>query len=378
MASQAPPLHIALWAAAAPARGGLAADFQDVSWPSKTITSMRVIDSIKIESAGRRATIDLCLGDLAAVADSADVDLLVVSAFPNDYQPTPTSLIGALDRKGVSLATLAQHKALDLRAAFGAWLSPELAPVPGLPYRRVLCFEPAYRGQPPAVVGDIFRALAPTLPGPPPILSVAMPLVAAGDQGYRTEEILPPLLDAAVNWLRAGMPLVRLMVVVRNSQQATEAAALFGRFRAKLGVAEPPSASRSQYDIFVSYSHLNADAAQTVAGVLSANGRSVFLDRLELDVGCAWQQRLYEAIENSRFVTAIYSPGYVQSKMCQEEFNIALFRARKTERSLLVPIYWQATELPTYMELVQHLDCREADADSLRSAAGKLASVCAS
>jgi hypothetical protein len=46
------------------------------------------------------------------------VDLLVVSAAPNDYLPTNTSLIGALFEKGLSVAKLAQSKEKDLRDDF--------------------------------------------------------------------------------------------------------------------------------------------------------------------------------------------------------------------------------------------------------------------
>ena len=50
------------------------------------------------------------------------VDLLVLSAFPNDYIPTLHRL-GALFNKGLSVDDLARNKAVDLRQAFSCWLS---------------------------------------------------------------------------------------------------------------------------------------------------------------------------------------------------------------------------------------------------------------
>jgi hypothetical protein len=130
--------------------------------------SMRVLDAIALDSLGRKSRIELCQGDLTSMPKEDNIDLLVVSAFPDDYVPTPLSLIGALARKGISVRSLAQNKAVDLRPAFSCWLSNELTPkLPGIPYKRILCFEPGVRGRPPEVVGDIFRSLAPFLTGPP-------------------------------------------------------------------------------------------------------------------------------------------------------------------------------------------------------------------
>jgi hypothetical protein len=134
--------------------------------------------------AGKKR-IELYQGDLTYVSRNEGFDLLVVSAFPYDYTPTITSLIGALHRQGLSVAKLSIIKDVDLRASFSCWLSHEFKPDDyGLQFRRILCFEPLVRGRPPELVGDIFRALTPILAERPDIKKVALPVVAAGDQGY--------------------------------------------------------------------------------------------------------------------------------------------------------------------------------------------------
>jgi hypothetical protein len=50
----------------------------------------------------------------------------LVSAFRNDYTPTRRSIIGALHDRGLSVAALARHQAVDLRETTGFWLSHPL------------------------------------------------------------------------------------------------------------------------------------------------------------------------------------------------------------------------------------------------------------
>ena len=86
-----------------------------------------------------------------------------------------SSLIGALFQKGVSVYDLAQNKAVDLRQTCSCWLSSQVpATDPGIQFDRILCFEPLVRGDPPDVVGDIFRALTPFLGADPPIRMAAI------------------------------------------------------------------------------------------------------------------------------------------------------------------------------------------------------------
>ena len=54
-----------------------------------------------------------------------------------------------------------------------------------------------------------------------------MPVVATGDQGYSVTTMLPPLMDAAVHWLRVGFPIEKIKLVVRNDLSVEEALPIF-------------------------------------------------------------------------------------------------------------------------------------------------------
>ena len=100
---------------------------------------MLKIKSIMVSDGRTEREICLYHGDITDLGPDDPVDLLVVSAFPNNYSPTKLSLIGALFREGWSVDSLAKAKEIDLRttsvfgylvrsamsltgAAQGAWL----------------------------------------------------------------------------------------------------------------------------------------------------------------------------------------------------------------------------------------------------------------
>ncbi|PJF31243.1 MAG: hypothetical protein CUN51_05090 [Candidatus Thermofonsia Clade 1 bacterium] len=131
-----------------------------------------------------------------------------------------------------------------------------------------------------------------------------------------------------------------------------------------------------RYDLFISYASANRADVQPVVDYLQRQRPSlrIFFDRRELTLGDAWQQQIFEALDDCNKVVAFYSPAYLASKVCKEEFNIALFRHRETENTLL-PIYLYTANLPTYMKLIQFTDCREADPIKLRATADAILQV---
>jgi hypothetical protein len=141
-------------------------------------------------------------------------------------------------------------------------------------------------------------------------------------------------------------------------------------------VAHLPSAGSAggdSYGVFLSYSHNDQVAADFLATEIEAqkSGSRVFLDRLSIDPGASWQQHIWEALEVCRKIVALYSPTYLTSKVCQEEYGIARIRERN-EGGVLVPLYLTTAKLPAYIRLLNYIDCREADRGRLRAATAKI------
>jgi hypothetical protein len=329
---------------------------------------MTLLDEIHVTSCEQERTLALYLGDLAAIPRREAVDLLVISAFPDDYGPTSASLVGALHRAGLSVAALARHKAVDLRRFSSCWLSEEI-PESVAPFRRLLCFEPLVRGTAPEVVGDVFRSLIPFCAGTPPIRQIAMPILAAGDQRESPVGMLNALVEAAVHWFSIGLPLTRIKIVIRAGGEEHALAAAFRGHKAHFNAASAPAAKTPRFDAFLSYSHKDKAAADHLLSAMRQARPSLrlFVDRLDLQAGAAWQQHIFEALDDCRKVISLLSPAYLESKVCKEEFNVALFRHRESLNGVLVPIFLQSADLPTYMKLIQAIDVREGDVRILDS-----------
>lgn len=107
---------------------------------------MERLETITVRDGSKDRTIELAAGDLMDLAPPDRVDVLIISAFPDDYTPTPGSLIGALAARGISVGELARDKAVDLHPTSSCWMSHEILAKPGgLALKRILCFEPRER-----------------------------------------------------------------------------------------------------------------------------------------------------------------------------------------------------------------------------------------
>lgn len=363
---------------------------------------MKLLGRHAVHHGDEQKWLELYEGDLAAIPSADAVDILIVSAFPNDYTATPTSVIGALQRRGISVADLARDKEEDLRDSLHCWLSRDVrSRHPHAGFSRVLCFEAPLNRDPAEVVGDVFRAIMPFALTQVETRSLAMPLLASGDQGRDPDEMLAAIFKAASHWFARGMPVDVIKIVVRGvlaayTRRGFERLCLGGRSRvvpASSSTAFPAPAVRpgmrskaaapsgpASYDCFISYSR--EDEKEIDALVQQLKGARpalrVFQDKLEIQLGDSWQSELDDVLETCRKVIAIYSPTYLKSRMCMEEFNMARLRHRENESGVLLPVYLRSTNLPLYMRSLQYFDCREADPKRIAGCCERLATSMAS
>lgn len=150
--------------------------------------------------------------------------------------------------------------------------------------------------------------------------------------------------------------------------------AVFAELKTRYSRPLDAASSQHRYDIFLSYAHANAREVAWLEQQLRERKPDLrlFIDRRELNVGSAWQREIFESLDDCARVVAVYSPDYLASKVCLEEFNIALCRHRKSAQPVLAPIYLYSAKLPTYMRMIQFWDCREFDQAASLRAVGEL------
>jgi len=324
-----------------------------------------------LSQGDKKRRIELCCGDLSFLPAEHAVDILVVSAFKNDYIPTPSSLIGALKRNGVSVYALSFDKSHDMREEFSCWLSQ---PVGVNSFKRILCIESGWRGSPPEIADDVFRALAPTALTNVPTKTVAMPLIGAGDQGYGAAEMLEAVLQAALSWFRRGIPIEVLKIVAYSIEAAVQAKERF--LEIKHAVLDEYKAVPA-WDVFLSYSSADTIAADRIQRALadSYSGIRIFRDRQALAPGASWIMQVADAIDSAHCVMALYTPDYWQSMFCKDELAAAYVRQATTASKILHPVFYRDAHIPSFFQALHFTDCREADVTKLADACND---ICAS
>jgi hypothetical protein len=336
--------------------------------------SFMKLSELKVSDGSAVRTIAVYHGDLTAIPEEHAVDILVLSAFRNDYLTTSTSLIGALDAVGLSVGELAADKEHDLRSTCAFWLSkPISGALRGLHIGRIACFESGFRGPPTAVVGDLFRGLFPFVSGANDFV-VAMPLLAAGDQQYPPAVMFDAIIYAASHWMARGLSISELKIVIRDRPIADALAS-------RLKQVTPPAPvqaqkSRTAFDVFLSFSSADTDGARVVKDALQnrSDVGPIFDYRLAIDKGVSWQAKIDEAITSCRSIVTIISPNYIASPECQEELFQARLRHKREGGLVLFPIYWRKWEgdLALWLQLISAADCREADTARLAASVSSL------
>jgi hypothetical protein len=325
---------------------------------------MKLLRRLQFHVGKTQKSIELFSGDLSRIPMRHAVDALIVSAFAGDFKPTASSLVGALDRVGLSVAKLSGRKAVDLRQQYGSWLSK---PIKGFNFSRIICIESGWIGAPIEIASNLFRIVGPYTLAKGAIRSIAMPIIGSGDQGNEPTAILAAVLNSAVDWMDRGLPLEILKIVVKEGSPTADLIRTFDQFAARgrlnakslQTTAADPQTANARFDVFISYSHSDQGIARTAFRSLKKSNPDllVFIDEAGLRAGSQWLLSLARSLDASSRVMTLYSKEYWSSTYCQLEFQAAFVRQMKIKRPVLFPVFLSNTEIPTMFQLIQFNDC---------------------
>ena len=379
---------------------------------------MKLLSQINIERSPQTAVIQLLQGDLSAIPTEHVTDILVMSAFPGDYIALKGSLIYALNEKGLSVEALAQKKETDLRHQLHCWLSRplSLADQQKFNFKKILCFEPGEKiKEPEESVGDIFRCIN-TFAFDEENNVLAMPIIGTGYQQVPIEKMLPALLQACCFWLKNGLPLRCIKLVVHSNEKTKQAISLFNEYEKSLhyeqsekelslpgqelpalppsfpteikesldkkeeakSIARPAtSPAKKGYDYFLSYAHVHSKEIQLFVDELKNKNSnlSIFYDKDSIPPGGLWIQQISAAIQQADKVLIFLSPDYDNSPVCWDEFQCAKLMEYNWKKSIIQTVYLyghKETEMPLIMGIYSYIDCREGNTQKLQDCVQQL------
>jgi hypothetical protein len=73
---------------------------------------MQLLSQLEVPNTNGIAVIELLQGDLSSLPPEHAVDIMVVSAYPGNYEPIPHTLVGALYEGGLNIYEVAEIKRL--------------------------------------------------------------------------------------------------------------------------------------------------------------------------------------------------------------------------------------------------------------------------
>ncbi|GAB1601404.1 hypothetical protein Ahia01_000418700 [Argonauta hians] len=328
---------------------------------------LKSVDTLTVSTIHGPCLVELLLGDITSLKIQDKVDLLIVSAFSNNYSTASKTLIQALNRKlNVSVSKLAHDKELDLRRYYSCWLSKPLPT--NIAFSRLACFERHVGSTIYDQIGDMFRGFMPIFNSHD--TTVITPLLGTGNQGFGLIPVLNTMVTSACNWMKIGLPLKHLKIVLYASDiscvsQANERC--INQFKNLKKSWEKSSNLKNPNDVYISYSITDEKKAELLKSSLEKKKSNVkvFSKKIEVNEEI-WPEKIYSFMFGCKCIVIILTNSYLSSKFCQDEFNMALCYRRQAEDLILIPLYTETMEnLPPVISNIQYMDCRLKEDESL-------------
>lgn len=308
---------------------------------------MKLIDEI---TTSNERTLQILKGNLADIPVEHKVDALVVSAFPDNYEPTRGSVIAALHNVGISVEALASDKESDLRQQFSCWISKEFNK---RNIERIICFEPINRTNPYSLIAGTFEGIM-NFSLQFDMHTIAVPLILTGNQGFDEEKVAQELISTSMFWLNKESPLKTIKIVVNTDAKANLVRKELEEYQQGLSLYK----TKNSYDFFISYSRKNIDMARAIQERLQGKF-NLFFDKDDIDVGMNWLNKINSSLENSQRFIVCLSPDYITSKVCKYEYTFCNLKLIMDGDDCVLPVYLYSATLPFHMQILNYHDARE-------------------
>ena len=285
---------------------------QASSW--KRLTKEKIVKEHKIRTKWGEKTIKVFCGNLTAIPES--FDLLVCSAFKNDYTPTFSSIIGKLYWEfGISVKELSHTPALNLKD-LGVWIS---APLDTGLFKRIGCVEildcfwqDVSENELRSLYDTLFFAVKKSRERGFPVTSMAMRVLGTGDQQIEFENSLVPLLTECISALKSIEELRTVILFEQSSKRCQMISEKIAGSASDVGDAM----------VFISYSHRNQQIANFTANRLEECGIKPWIDHRMIrspDFG----RDIAEGISESRAFLLLVSSFAMKSPDVLRELRLA-------------------------------------------------------
>ena len=292
---------------------------------------MNKLYSVNIQVGHREKEIAVFCDDVTRF--DAEIDILTTSAFQYSYAPTPRSVFGALNSRGVSVRELSTEPMLDLRNSFHVWLSKEIAPR-DLPIHRIGCVE--FQGNPELYASSLgvehstlnaIRAYFCMLELADiygiKMETIALPLVGSGVQGISTQLLLVPLIDECVSFLKKCPGAERIYFVEKNPEKAAAIVQCLQESLLLRNLSLPQQQEQTIQDLaFISYSSRDKNIADNLCAKLESNGIKVWY--APRDCADKYSAAIVQAIRKAQYFIVILSRNSLNSHHVLNEVCLGL------------------------------------------------------
>ena len=329
---------------------------------------MEPLYCVEIDSYTGKKEIAVYLAD--ATCFDEPIDILTVSAYYNNYYPTPRTLIQALlSNCGISVMDLAENPEIDLRKLCHVWLSHSFMNGFKSVKRqheigRIGCVElVSYadrnhggRENESGIIKGIksyFQMLDLAATHGIEMHTVAFPFLGAGSQNVNQEMVKYPLINECISSLKRNAAIKKIIFIEKSPQKAFSLASTLEKSYSVKSEAEERKVFRQSMNeeedrkkVFISYSTKDKRAADILCDKLETAGVDVWYaprDILKDDYATA----IVNAIRNATGFITMISKNSMHSEHVLNEIDVA-FNCLAKNRSLIPVRLDKETLVPAF------------------------------